>query len=119
QGFVTIQARLQSFAKIGGGKKSLPMVEELVAAAMPQALCAAVSVPGARKGGRIVIYHNEPNAHIQHVKEWMKQQGHSPIYMPSELRYVEKLPLLGSGKVDYVSIKRLAQQDEGKEKEHT
>nr|WP_223192834.1 AMP-binding protein [Paenibacillus sedimenti] len=113
QGFITIQGRLQSFAKIGGEKVSLPMVEELVASAMSQALCAAVSVPDPKKGERIVIYHNDPNAHIQHVKEFMKQQGHSPIYMPSELRYVEKLPLLGSGKIDYVSIKKMAQQDAG------
>ncbi|WP_311198742.1 AMP-binding protein [Paenibacillus hexagrammi] len=108
QGFITIQARLQSFAKIGGEKVSLPMVEEWVAAAMAGAMCAAVSVSDARKGERIVIYHNDPDAHIQKVKEYMKQQGQSPIYMPSELRYVEKLPLLGSGKVDYVTLRKLA-----------
>ncbi|MFD0696085.1 AMP-binding protein [Paenibacillus sp. GCM10027628] len=119
QGFITIQARLQSFAKIGGEKVSLPMVEELVSATMPEALCAAVSMPDPRKGERIVIYHNDPHANIGHVKESMKQQGHSPIYMPSELRYLEKLPLLGSGKVDYVSIKKMALQDLSHEKEHS
>ena len=113
QGYLTIQGRVQSFAKIGGEKVSLPMIEELVAANMPpQAVCAAVSVPDARKGERIVVYHNIPGAQIQHIRESMKEQGHSPIYMPSELRYAEKLPLLGSGKVDYVTIKRWALQDD-------
>ncbi|MEW9700036.1 AMP-binding protein [Paenibacillus sp. SI8] len=109
-GFITIQARLQSFAKIGGEKISLPMVEELIAVALPQAVCAAVSVPDTRKGERIIIYHNDPAASIQQVKESMKQQGHPPIYMPSELRFIEQLPLLGSGKIDYVTIKQIALQ---------
>ncbi|NEW04584.1 AMP-binding protein [Paenibacillus sp. SYP-B3998] len=110
-GYLTIQARLQSFAKIGGEKISLPMVEEFVAVALPHAVCAAVSVPDARKGERIVIYHNDLSAQLQQVKESIKQQGQPAIYMPSELRYVEKLPLLGSGKVDYVTIKRIAVQE--------
>jgi acyl-[acyl-carrier-protein]-phospholipid O-acyltransferase/long-chain-fatty-acid--[acyl-carrier-protein] ligase len=113
QGFISIQARVQSFAKIGGEKVSLPMVEELVTASLaPHAICAAISVPDMRKGERIVVYHNIPGAQIQQIRESMKQQGHSTIYMPSELRYVEKLPLLGSGKVDYVTIKRTALQDD-------
>ncbi|TXK79345.1 AMP-binding protein [Paenibacillus sp. N3.4] len=113
QGFITIQARLQSFAKIGGEKISLPHLEELAAAAMThQTICAAISVPDARKGERVIMYHNDPDAHIQSVREFMKQQGQPSIYIPSELRYMQKLPLLGSGKVDYVTIKRLAMQDE-------
>ncbi|MEC0231615.1 AMP-binding protein [Paenibacillus alba] len=113
QGYITIQARVQSFAKIGGEKVSLPMVEELVTASLPSpAICAAISVPDLRKGERIVIYHNSAGAQLQHIKEAMKQQGHPAIMMPSELRYVEKLPLLGSGKVDYVTIKRTALQED-------
>ncbi|SDN53805.1 acyl-[acyl-carrier-protein]-phospholipid O-acyltransferase / long-chain-fatty-acid--[acyl-carrier-protein] ligase [Paenibacillus sp. yr247] len=113
QGFISIQARVQSFAKIGGEKVSLPMVEELVIASLPpHAICAAISVPEVRKGERIVVYHNIPGAQIQQLRESMKQQGHPTIYMPSELRYLEKLPLLGSGKVDYVTIKRTALQDD-------
>ncbi|MDD9269777.1 AMP-binding protein [Paenibacillus sp. GCM10023248] len=112
EGFLTIQARLQSFAKIGGEKVSLPMVEELVAASLPpHALCAAIAVPDTRKGERIVVYHNNPSVQLHALREAMKGQGHPSIYMPSELRFVEQLPLLGSGKIDYVTIKRRALQD--------
>lgn len=112
EGFLSIQGRVQSFAKIGGEKVSLPMVEELVSMSLPlQATCAAVAVPDARKGERIVVYHNSADAQLQPLRESMKQKGHPGIYMPSELRYVEKLPLLGSGKVDYVTIKRIALEE--------
>lgn len=88
------------------------MVEELVSMSLPlQATCAAVAVPDARKGERIVVYHNSADAQLQPLRESMKQKGHPGIYMPSELRYVEKLPLLGSGKVDYVTIKRIALEE--------
>ncbi|MDQ0886252.1 acyl-[acyl-carrier-protein]-phospholipid O-acyltransferase/long-chain-fatty-acid--[acyl-carrier-protein] ligase [Paenibacillus sp. V4I9] len=113
QGYISIQARLQSFAKIGGEKVSLPMVEELVTASLPpQAMCAAVSTPDMRKGERIVVYHNIPGVQLQQIRESMKQHGHPSFYMPSELRYAEKLPLLGSGKVDYVTLKRSALKDD-------
>ncbi|MBP1967386.1 AMP-binding protein [Paenibacillus aceris] len=112
EGYLSIQGRMQSFAKIGGEKVSLPMVEELVASCMPpQTMCAAITVPDARKGERIVIYHNSASEQLQSLRESMKQKDVPAIYMPSELRYVEKLPLLGSGKVDYVTIKRSAQED--------
>ncbi|GGA15495.1 bifunctional protein Aas [Paenibacillus marchantiophytorum] len=117
RGYLTIQARVQSFAKIGGEKVSLPMVEELLAACLPaQSMCAAISVPEPRKGERIVLYHTSRDAQLQQIRESMKQQGHPAIYVPSELRYVERLPLLGSGKVDYVTIKRMAMQDEEQSK---
>jgi acyl-[acyl-carrier-protein]-phospholipid O-acyltransferase/long-chain-fatty-acid--[acyl-carrier-protein] ligase len=112
EGYLSIQGRMQSFAKIGGEKVSLPMVEELVASSLPaQTVCAAVAVPDARKGERIVVYHNSAGTQIQLLRESMKEKGHPGIYMPSELRYVEKLPLLGSGKVDYVTIKRIALEE--------
>lgn len=112
EGFLNIQARVQSFAKIGGEKVSLPMVEELVAASLPpNAQYAAIAVPDARKGERIVVYHNSPGAQLHVLREAMKGQGHPSIYMPSELRFVAQLPLLGSGKIDYVTIKRDALQD--------
>ncbi|MGG1555668.1 AMP-binding protein [Paenibacillus ferrarius] len=112
QGFIRIVARLQSFAKIGGEKVSLPMVEGYVAAYMQSAsLCAAVAAPDGRKGERIVVYHTDGGLTPGSVREALAQRQLPGIYMPSELRYVEKLPLLGNGKVDYVTLRGWAQRE--------
>jgi acyl-[acyl-carrier-protein]-phospholipid O-acyltransferase/long-chain-fatty-acid--[acyl-carrier-protein] ligase len=43
------------------------------------------------------------------MKEGFKSLGASPLLLPSQLRYTEKLPLLGSGKTDYVTLKQWAE----------
>ncbi|CAN7339813.1 AMP-binding protein [Paenibacillus sp. LjRoot153] len=115
QGYLFIQARLQSFAKIGGEKVSLLMVEELVSKSLVEpAVCAAVHVPDRRKGERIIVYHTSKVSPHEALRELMRQEGQPAIYMPSEFRYIEKLPLLGSGKIDYVTMKQWAlASDEG------
>ncbi|WP_209280686.1 AMP-binding protein [Paenibacillus athensensis] len=115
RGFLTIQGRAQAFAKIGGEKISLTVVEELAASVMPQALCAAVAVSDKRKGERIVLYHNAPAASLAAIKDAVRQAGHSPLYAPSALRYLDKLPLLGSGKIDYPALKSIAQRADEEE----
>lgn len=116
QGYLTVQARLQSFAKIGGEKISLLKVEELVSASLiAPSSCAAVQVPDRRKGERIIVYHTSKENPLEALRESMKRLGQPAIYMPSELRYIEKLPLLGTGKIDYVTLKQMAlrSKDEG------
>lgn len=109
QGYLFIQARLQSFAKIGGEKISLLMVEELVSRSLvAPAVCAAVHVPDRRKGERIIVFHTSKMNPLETLRESMRLGGQPAIYMPSELRYIEKLPLLGSGKIDYVTLKQWA-----------
>ncbi|WNR45916.1 AMP-binding protein [Paenibacillus roseipurpureus] len=113
RGFLTIQARLQSFAKIGGEKVSLGLVEELVASCLEApAVCAAVHIPDRRKGERIIVFHTSVDSPLEKLRETMKAQGQPGIYMPSALTYIEKLPMLGSGKIDYVTLKQLALRDE-------
>ena len=109
QGYLFIQARLQSFAKIGGEKVSLLLVEELISRSLgATALCAAVHVPDRRKGERIIVFHTSKVSPLEAFRESMRHGGQPAIYMPSEFRYTEKLPLLGSGKIDYVTLKQWA-----------
>lgn len=110
-GFLMIKARLKRFAKIGGEMVSLQMVEEVAAAWLPEIACAAISMPDGRKGERIVLYHNSQGARLQELKEYMKNQGQSQLLAPSQLIYMEKLPLLGSGKTDYVTLKQWSEQE--------
>ncbi|MEF3305800.1 AMP-binding protein [Paenibacillus sp. GYB003] len=110
-GFVTVLSRRKRFAKIAGEMVSLNAVEEIVGQCFPGMQAAAVSVPDSRKGERIVLFHTSPEAGIPAMKEAVRARGGSPLLVPSQLRRVEKLPLLGSGKTDYVTLKQWAEAE--------
>lgn len=112
QGFLTIKSRLKRFAKIGGEMISLQLVEEIAAACFGHAGLAAVSVADGRKGERIVLYVTQPAAaaaSLTELKAFLSGKGYSPLLAPSRIEAIEKLPLLGSGKTDYVALKQLAE----------
>ncbi|CAG7654958.1 AMP-binding protein [Paenibacillus allorhizosphaerae] len=110
--YLYLKDRIKRIAKIGGEMVPLNLIEEICTGLLEEAVCAAVNIPDARKGERVILYHTHPDAKFSVLKERFKASGHSPLFMPSQLRYIDKLPLLGSGKTDYVTLKQLALQDE-------
>lgn len=111
QGYLTIKSRLKRFAKIGGEMISLQLVEEAAAACFNDSTIAlgAVSVADGRKGEQIVLYVNKPGYSLQQLKAHLTSKGYPPLLLPSKLEVIDKLPLLGSGKTDYVALKKLAE----------
>ena len=109
-GFVTIQARLKRFAKIAGEMINLQVVEEAATACFTGGLHAVVTVPDERKGERILLFTTSKTADRQTIRDYLLEEGLSGLYVPAELIHVDKLPQLGSGKPDYISLKMLATQ---------
>lgn len=108
-GFLTIVDRYSRFAKLGGEMVSLGAVEEQVRAVLkePELELAAVNLPDEKKGERIVLLvaaEIEPDA----LRTALLAAGANPLTIPSEIRRVEAIPKLGSGKTDFAGIKRLA-----------
>lgn len=112
QGYVTIRSRLKRFAKIGGEMVSLNRVEELVAAGsgLPGSAIAAVAAADPRKGERIVLYTTAPELRRETVAQAAEAAGLSSLWVPSRVERLDKLPLLGTGKTDYVALKALAEE---------
>jgi acyl-[acyl-carrier-protein]-phospholipid O-acyltransferase/long-chain-fatty-acid--[acyl-carrier-protein] ligase len=109
-GFVTIQARLKRFAKVAGEMINLQVVEEAASACFTGGSHAVINVPDERKGERILLYTTSKTADRLTIRDYLLREGHSGLYVPAELIHVEKMPLLGSGKPDYLSLQRLAAQ---------
>jgi len=108
EGFVTIKGRAKRFAKIAGETISLGAVEDLVAGLWPEAAVAAVSAPDAHRGERVILATTEARATKTQVQAWLKIKGASEIMAPASVVVLEAIPLLGSGKADYVALaKRL------------
>ena len=108
EGFVAIKGRLKRFAKVAGEMVSLSAVESFVQAAFPDHQHAAVALPDPRKGERIVLVTTQPDLTRAAVMEAGRAAHAAELMFPSDVIVVEHLPLLGSGKTDYVGIARLA-----------
>jgi acyl-[acyl-carrier-protein]-phospholipid O-acyltransferase/long-chain-fatty-acid--[acyl-carrier-protein] ligase len=109
-GFIAIKGRAKRFAKIAGEMVSLSAVEAMAAALWPQAMSVAVSIPDARKGERIVLLTTQKDAERSAMQRHAKTVGASELAVPADVRVVGNVPLLGSGKTDYVGATKLANE---------
>jgi len=110
QGFVAIKGRAKRFAKIGGEMISLAAVETLAAGLWPDALSAVAAVPDMRKGERLILVTQKRNATRAEFQAYAKAHGAADLMVPSELLAVDKVPVLGSGKLDYVGVAALVKE---------
>ncbi|MGF7006080.1 AMP-binding protein [Aminobacter sp. BE322] len=108
EGFLTIRGRAKRFAKIAGEMVSLGAVEMLVQSLWPEEHHAAVAVPDKRKGERIVLVTTAGNADAETLRLYGKQAGVADLMVPHDIVKVGELPVLGSGKTDYVAARRMA-----------
>ncbi|PWK75614.1 AMP-binding protein [Aminobacter sp. AP02] len=108
EGFITIRGRAKRFAKIAGEMVSLGAVEMLVQALWPEERHAAVAVPDKRRGERIVLVTTAGNADPETLRLYGKQAGATELMVPHDIIKVSEIPVLGSGKTDYVTARRMA-----------
>jgi acyl-[acyl-carrier-protein]-phospholipid O-acyltransferase/long-chain-fatty-acid--[acyl-carrier-protein] ligase len=110
QGFITIKGRAKRFAKIAGEMVSLASVEALAAELWPDAPSAVAAVPDARKGERLIMLTQQKGATRSEFIAFARARGASDLMVPAEIVYMEKLPLLGTGKVDNMAVSRLVRE---------
>jgi acyl-[acyl-carrier-protein]-phospholipid O-acyltransferase/long-chain-fatty-acid--[acyl-carrier-protein] ligase len=108
QGFIFIKGRAKRFAKIAGEMVSLSAVEAIASELWPAKPLAVVSLPDARKGERLVLLTSEAGAARDAFARFAKAKGATELMVPSEVVVVDAVPLLGTGKVDYVGTLQLA-----------
>jgi acyl-[acyl-carrier-protein]-phospholipid O-acyltransferase / long-chain-fatty-acid--[acyl-carrier-protein] ligase len=112
-GFIQIKGRAKRFAKIAGEMVSLSAVESMASVLWPQAISVAVSLPDARKGERIVLLTTQKDADRGAMQRQAKATGASELAVPASVQVVDRVPLLGSGKTDYVAATALAREIAG------
>ncbi|MCA0276389.1 MAG: AMP-binding protein [Proteobacteria bacterium] len=108
EGFITIKGRAKRFAKIAGEMVSLGAVEIMAQALWPEQHHAAVAVPDKRRGERIVLVTTATDAKADELRLYGKQAGAAELMVPQDIIKVVELPVLGSGKTDYVAARRMA-----------
>jgi acyl-[acyl-carrier-protein]-phospholipid O-acyltransferase / long-chain-fatty-acid--[acyl-carrier-protein] ligase len=106
QGFIAIKGRAKRFAKIGGEMVSLAAVEMLAADLWPDNVSAVAAVPDPRKGERLILVTDKHGATRADFQSYARSKHASELMLPSEVILLDKLPLLGSGKVDHLTLQK-------------
>jgi acyl-[acyl-carrier-protein]-phospholipid O-acyltransferase/long-chain-fatty-acid--[acyl-carrier-protein] ligase len=109
-GFVSIVGRVKRFAKIAGEMVSLEVVEKIAAAAAPAAMHGASAQPDGARGEALVLFTTDAGLTRDALMDAARTLGMPEIAVPRKIRHIEALPLLGTGKTDYVTLKRMAEE---------
>lgn len=108
--FITILGRAKRFSKIAGEMISLTAIEIMLQKAFPGESFAAVAIPDKKKGEQLVLYTTMPKPDRKAMASAMKSQGAIELMIPKNIVGLEALPLLGSGKTDYLTLQRRARE---------
>jgi acyl-[acyl-carrier-protein]-phospholipid O-acyltransferase/long-chain-fatty-acid--[acyl-carrier-protein] ligase len=106
--FVTILGRAKRFSKIAGEMVSLTAVETKLQEAFPGENFAVVAIPDEKKGEQLILFTTIANPERSAISEGLKSRGATDLMVPKVLVHLEQLPLLGSGKTDYVTLTRIS-----------
>lgn len=109
QGFIHIKGRVKRFAKVAGEMVSLEVVEQIANTAAPAQQHAASTQADAQRGENIILFTTDNALKREDLQIVAKNLGLPELAIARKIIVVEAIPLLGTGKTDYVSLKQLAE----------
>lgn len=105
-GFISIAGRAKRFAKIAGEMVSLTLVEGIAASLFPELLHAAITIKCTRKGEQILLFSEAEQIDRADFIKKIKEQGYSELLIPSQIYAHSTIPVLPSGKIDYINLEQ-------------
>ncbi|WP_165873481.1 AMP-binding protein [Parasulfuritortus cantonensis] len=109
-GYLSVVGRLRRFAKVAGEMVSLEVVENIAHAVSADAMHAATSTSDLHRGEAIVLFTTDSDLTREQLAAAARGLGYPEIAVPRKIKVVESLPLLGSGKVDYMRLHSMGTQ---------
>ena len=110
-GFLHIRGRMKRFAKVSGEMVSLTAVEDALAGAFPQfglrCQVAVIARPDEDKGEKLIAVTNEGRLQLADVRAAIRAKGLSNLCAPRELKVVNSIPKLGTGKTNHRELEKL------------
>jgi acyl-[acyl-carrier-protein]-phospholipid O-acyltransferase/long-chain-fatty-acid--[acyl-carrier-protein] ligase len=111
-GFLRVTDRLSRFSKIGGEMVPHIKVEDKLheLAKLTEQVFVVTAVPDERKGERLMVLHTLPDDKLKETLELVAKCDLPALWRPRPDQFlrVEKLPYLGTGKLDLRKARELA-----------
>jgi acyl-[acyl-carrier-protein]-phospholipid O-acyltransferase/long-chain-fatty-acid--[acyl-carrier-protein] ligase len=115
-GFLWHCGRLKRFVKIGGEMISLVKVESVLEKYLPpDAVCCVVDVPNPKKGADIVAALTTSEINTKKILKMMALELPA-IALPKQFHYIETIPMMTSGKVNFREVERICRSYVNNEK---
>jgi len=109
-GMIRLLGRLKRFAKVAGEMVALELPERIAERASPKHQHAAVARPDAARGEMIVLATEDAALGREALQAAAREMGAPELALPRRIIYLEKLPLLGTGKKDYPRIAAMVEE---------
>ena len=109
QGFIHIKGRVKRFAKVAGEMVSLEVVEQIANTAAPECQHAASTQICAQRGEAIILFTTDEKLKREDLQLVGKNLKLPELAIARKIVLVEALPILGTGKTDYVTLKQMAE----------
>ena len=110
-GFITITDRLSRFSKIAGEMVPHMKIEQQIHSLLDEHYaCVVTAVPDPAKGERLIAFYTDPSLAPHELWERLCLTELPRLWLPKreDLRIIDAIPTLGTGKVDLRAIRRLA-----------
>ena len=109
--WVKILGRAKRFAKVGGEMVSLTAAEDLASAVWPDCRHAVVAVADPKKGERLILVTDKRDAETGPLLAHAQAVGATELVVPKKIVRVPEIPVLGTGKTDYVALARIVETE--------
>jgi len=116
EGFLRITDRLSRFSKIGGEMVPHVKIEQQIQALIDGAHTSVVtSIADPTRGERLVAFYTDTGLTPQQLWERLCLTELPRLWLPKreDLRPIDAIPILGTGKVDLRAVRQLASKEEG------
>ncbi len=110
EGFIELTDRLSRFSKLGGEMVPHLKIEEVMSSILHDAGCVVTAVPDEAKGERLVAFYTKASIPPAELWNRLNDSELPKLWIPKrqDLRVVEEIPVLGTGKVDLNRVRALA-----------
>ncbi|MEN8225444.1 MAG: AMP-binding protein, partial [Bacteroidota bacterium] len=112
EGYLFITGRLKRFVKIGGEMVSMPYLERILLEKYGEDGRQVLAVEGSDKtNDPIVALFTIKEIDLSEVNRYLRDTGVASIARIRDIRIVDEIPLLGSGKTNYRALKAMIEED--------
>lgn len=109
EGFLTIKGRAKRFAKIAGEMVSLTAIEQFISKHWPEHTHGIIALPCHKKGEKLILLTDAKSLERSDLSAKAKSEGLSELSVPRTILCNQTIPVLGTGKMDLISLKKQAE----------